>query len=163
MLVGSGLSVCIVAVLGGFEALARAFLPDSAVVFLVVCAAMAAVAPAFVWFPQLDIVQQYGPPTYAGPPASKREATVLILRIFLLGVAVAVGGTTLQSLGLLGEPRHWEYLVITFIGLGYTASMVLSALWVSTLTRRARLSVGRTWTLALVQSATIFTMIALLP
>jgi hypothetical protein len=163
MLVGSGLSVCVVAVLGGFEALARAFLPDSAVVFLVVCAAVASVAPAFVWFPQMDIIQNYGPSPYPGPPESKREAAILIFRLFLVGVASAVGGVTLQSLGVLGDPRHWEYLVITFVGLAYTAAMVLSALWVSTLTERARLSIGRTWALALVQSATIFTIIALLP
>lgn len=163
MLVGSGLSVCVVAVLGGFEALARAFLPEAAVVFLVVCSAVAAVAPAFVWFPQLDIIQRYGSPAYPGPPASKREATVLLLRLFLLGIAAAVGGITLQSLGLLGNPRHWEYLVITFVGLAYTSAMVLAALWVSTLTERARLSIKHTWALALVQSATIFVMIALLP
>lgn len=163
MLVGSGLSVCIVAVLGGFEALARAFLPDSAVVFLVVCAAVAAAAPPFIWFPQMDIVQTYGPPTYPGPPQSKGEATHLILRLFFLGLAAATGGVVFQSLGILGEPRHWEYLVVTFVGLAYTATMILAALWVSTLTERARLSIKLTWTLAAVQSVTILLMIALLP
>jgi hypothetical protein len=163
MLVGSGLSVCIVAVLGGFEALARAFLSDSAVVFLGVCVAVAAAAPAFVWFPQMDIVQKYGPSPYPGPPRSKDEAGRLILNLFLLGLASAVGGATLQSLGVLGNPRHWEYLVITFVGLTYTSAMVLTALWVSTLTKRTRLSIKRTWILAFVQSTTIFVMIALLP
>lgn len=116
MLVGSGLSVCIVAVLGGFEALARAFLPDSAVVFLVVCASVAAAAPAFVWFPHMDIIQNYGPSLYPGPPRAKEDAARLIRRLFLVGLAAAAGGVALQSVGVLGDPRHWEYLAITFVG-----------------------------------------------
>lgn len=64
MLVGSGLTVCIVAVLGGFEALARAFLPDAAIVFLVVCGTIAMVAPPFVWFPTpTPCVDSARPPT----------------------------------------------------------------------------------------------------
>lgn len=74
MLIGSGLSVCIVAVLGGFEALAAAFLPDTKLVFLVICTAMAGVAPSFVWFPHWDIVQRFGPPAYCGPPKGTAEA-----------------------------------------------------------------------------------------
>lgn len=163
MLVGSALTICILAVLGGFEALARAFLPDSAVVFLVVCGAFATVAPPFVWFPQADVVQRYGPPVYQGPPASVAEAHRLMLCFFFVGLTSAVGGITLQQLGVLGDPRHWEYLVIGFVGLGYTVLMVLAALWVSTLTERARISVKRTWVLAIFQSAVIFVMIALLP
>lgn len=163
MLVGSGLTVCIVAVLGGFEALARAFLPDSAVVFLVVCGAVAAVAPPFVWFPQADIVQRFGPPAYEGPPASVAEAHRLMLSFFFVGLASAVGGIAVQQLGFFGGPRHWEYLVISFVGLGYAVLMVLAALWVSTLTERARVSIRHTWALAIFQSSVIFVMIALLP
>jgi hypothetical protein len=66
-------------------------------------------------------------------------------------------------LRLFGGPRHWEYLVITFVGLGYAVAMVLAALWVATLTERARMSIKQTWALALFQSAVIFVMIALLP
>lgn len=163
MLVGSGLTVCIVAVLGGFEALARAFLPDSAVVFLVVCGAIATVAPPFVWFPQADVIQRYGPPAYPGPPSSVAEAHRLMLYFFFVGLTSAAGGIAVQRLGLFGHPRHWEYLVISFVGLGYAVVMVLTALWVSTLRERARVSVRRTWALALFQSAVIFVMIALLP
>jgi hypothetical protein len=163
MLGGSGLSVCIVAVLGGFEALAQAFLPDSSVVFLIVCAAVAAAAPPFVWFPQVDIVRAYGAPSYPGPPDSLDEARRLIRNLSLLGFASAAGGVVVQSVGLLGATRHWEHLVITFVGLGYSVAMVLAALWASTLTERARVSIKRTWGLAFFQSGTIFVMIALLP
>jgi hypothetical protein len=163
MLVGSGLLVCIVAVLGGFEALAAAFLPDSSVVFLVICTAMAAVAPTFVWFPHWDILQRYGPPTYSGPPQDDAEAGRLLVKVSALGWAAAAGGLVVQRSGLFGESQHWEYLTLSFIGLAYTSAMVLLGLWVSTWRHRARLSTRITWLLASIQSITIFALIALLP
>jgi len=163
MLIGSGLSVCIVAVLGGFEALAAAFLPDTALVFLVVCTGMACAAPPFVWFPHWDIVQRFGAPEYAGPPEDQAQAGSLLLKISVLGVVAALGGLAIHSSGLLGESEHWEYVALTFIGLAYTVTMVLSGLWVSTWTYRARISARLTWALATIQSITIFALIALLP
>src|SRR2546427_546448 len=68
MLVGSGISICMIAVLGGFEALSRAFLDAASPVFVAVCAVGAMVTPVFVWFPQWDIVANYGGPRYPGPP-----------------------------------------------------------------------------------------------
>lgn len=163
MLIGSGLSVCIVATLGGFEALAHAFLPESSLVFLIVCAVAATVAPPFVWFPQWDIVQSFGPPTYFGPPQSREEAKSLVWRLFAVGALAAASGVAVQRAGLLGRPESWEYLVVTLVGLIYTMAMVLAAIWVSTQTHRLRLTTRRTWVLAVVQSTTIFVMIALLP
>lgn len=163
MLIGSGLSVCLIAVLGGFEALATAFLPDAALVFLVVCTAMACTAPPFVWFPQWDIIQRYGPPEYFGPPKDQAQAGRLVFRISILGAFAALGGLAVQQSSILGAPEHWQYLTLTFIGLAYTSAMVLGGLWVSTWTHRARLSVRLTWFLAGIQSVTIFALIALLP
>lgn len=163
MLIGSGLSVCVVAVLGGFEALASAFLPDAALVFLVICTAMAGIAPSFVWFPHWDIVQRFGPAAYFGPPQNATEASRLILKLSALGWLAAIGGLAVKCSEVLGDPQHWEYVVISFIGLAYTSAMVVGGLWVSTWRRRARLSARLTWLLAGIQSITIFAVIGLLP
>lgn len=48
----------------------------------------------------------------------------------------------------IGEPRNWKDLLIALGGLVYATAMVLAALWVSTLTERARASRRLTWALA---------------
>jgi hypothetical protein len=163
MFLGSGLSVCIVAVLGGFEALAAAFLPDSAPVFLIVCTALACVASPFVWFPHWDTLQRFGPPRYSGPPQNRQEAGRLLLQVGGLGMVAAVAGALIHFSDVMGHPEHWQYLGLTFVGLIYTSAMVLAALWISTRSYRARISIRLTWVLAFSQSCTIAVLIALLP
>jgi hypothetical protein len=163
MLVGSGLLISLLAVLGGFQALAQAFLPESEVVFIAVLALTATLGPLFVWFPHWDIVQRFGPSHHEGPPRSTAEARRLILHACLLGLVAAGAGVALHYSKVLGDPTRWEYLVLTFTGLAYTGSMAALGLLVSTVKGRARLTFKETWALALFQSATILVMLALLP
>jgi hypothetical protein len=163
MLVGSGVLISLVAVLGGFEALARAFLPDSTVVFVAVAALTAAVSPLFVWFPHWDIIQRFSEPLYEGPPVSADEARRLVVGLWLFGAVCSAAGVGLHYLRALGTPQQWEYLVVTFTGLVYVGVMVSLALFVSTSSGRARPTKGETWALAAFQSATILLTLALLP
>jgi|GEM_PF-6618741 len=163
MLVGSAVFISVIAVLGGFEALAQAFLPESAAVFEVFTAVGAMIAPLFVWFPQWDIVQRFGPPRYKGPPCSTGEAQRLIARLWALGVVTAAFGTALHFSALFGDPRRWEYLILTFGGLLYAGVVVAMALIVSAHEGRARATIAETWTMALLQSLTAMVMLALLP
>lgn len=163
MLVGSALLVSLLAVLGGFQALAQAFLPESEVVFMAVLVLTATIGPLFVWFPHWDIVQRFGASPHAGTPSSTHEAGKLIFHMWLLGVAAAAGGAALHYLPLLPDPRQWEYIVLTFTGLAYTGSMVVLGILISVIDGRARLTSKETWALSLLQSATILVMLALLP
>ncbi len=163
MLVGSGLSICIVAILGGFEALAAAFLEDAALVFLTVSAVFACVAQLFVWFPHWDTVQLYGPPDYPGPPQTRSAAGWLVVELFAAGVLWVGAGVLLHFLDPWGEPQRWEYLFLTFAGLAYAAGSVLAGLWYSTRMHRVRVSVRMTWALSSLQSFMFFALIALLP
>jgi hypothetical protein len=163
MLVGSGLLISVIAVLGGFQALAQAFLPESEVVFMAVLALTAGLGPLFVWFPHWDIVQRFGASLHKGPPRSTQEARELILRLCLLGLGAAACGLALHYSGLLGAPKRWAYLVLTFTGLAYAGSMAALGLAVTAVEGRARLTKRETWALALFQSTTILVMLALLP
>ncbi len=51
MLIASVVAVCLIAVLGGFEALAKAFLHTAAPTFVFICAVAVGLSPVFVWFP----------------------------------------------------------------------------------------------------------------
>jgi hypothetical protein len=51
MLIASVVAVCLIAVLGGFEALANAFLHTAAPTFAFICAVTVGLSPIFVWFP----------------------------------------------------------------------------------------------------------------
>lgn len=51
MLIASVVAVCLIAVLGGFEALAKAFLHTAAPTFAFICAVAVWLSPIFVWFP----------------------------------------------------------------------------------------------------------------
>jgi hypothetical protein len=163
ILVGSGLLISVIAVLGGFQALAKAFLPDSEVVFMAVLALTASLGPLFVWFPHWDIVQRFGVSIHKGPPRSTAEAETLIFRLSLLGLGAAACGVALHCSGLLGPPKRWAYLVLTFTGLIYTGLMAALGLLVTSVKGRARLTRRETWALALFQSVTILVMLALLP
>jgi hypothetical protein len=118
------LSICIVAILGGFEALATAFLEDAALVFLVISAVFACVAQPFVWFPHWDILQRYGPPDYEGPPQTRSAAGWLVVKLSIIGALWVVAGLT------------------------YTTFNVLLGLWFSTKMHRVRVSVRMTWLLS---------------
>ncbi|HET7418127.1 MAG TPA: hypothetical protein VFJ61_10935 [Solirubrobacterales bacterium] len=163
MLVGSAVSIAVIAVLGGFEALAEAFLAESAVVFEIFTAMGAAIVPLFVWFPQWDIVQRFGPPRYDGPPRSTAEAERLIRRLGALGLLAAAIGTALHFTALFGDPERWEYLVLTFGGLLYVGAMVATALKVSMHEGRGRATTRETWVLAIIQSLMVMVTLALLP
>ncbi|MGN6587510.1 MAG: hypothetical protein ACTHKT_08585 [Solirubrobacterales bacterium] len=163
MLIGSAVFISVIAVLGGFEALAQAFLEESALVFEVFTAVSASVAPLFIWIPQWDIVQRFDAPAYDGPPRSINEAQRLVVLVWVLGVAAAVAGAVLHFNGLLGEPKRGEYLILTFGGLLYTGAMVALALIVAMHKGRARATKAETWTLAFIQSLMVMVMLALLP
>jgi hypothetical protein len=163
MLVGSGIAVCFIAILGGFAALARAFLPESTPAFLAVCFVGVVVAPPFVWFPQWDIVRNFGEPPHAGPPKSEEEAKRLVIGLFILGILTALSGYVVRQSAILGTGHHWEYLALALVALIYTAAMVLAALVVATWIDRPRTSVRMTWTLGLIQSATFLALICLVP
>lgn len=59
MLVASIVALCLVAVLGGFAALARAFLEQASAAFVVITAVTACLAPIFVWFPLFDLARDF--------------------------------------------------------------------------------------------------------
>lgn len=61
MLIASVVAICLIAVLGGFEALAKAFLSPAASTFAVLSATAAGLAPVFVWFPLMDIQREFPP------------------------------------------------------------------------------------------------------
>ncbi len=66
MVIASVVAVSLVAVLGGFEALAKAFLNTASPAFALICAAAAGLSPVFVWFPLFDIEREFpqdGPAT----------------------------------------------------------------------------------------------------
>ncbi len=163
MLVGSGIAVCFITVLVGFAALAHAFLPDSAPAFLAVCFVGVVIAPPFVWFPQWDIVRNFGEAPYPGPPRSTEEAKRLVVGLFMLGVFTALVGLGIRLTGVIGTAHHWEVLALALVTLIYTAAMVLAALLVSTWMNRPRLGVRMTWALGLIQSATVLALICLVP
>lgn len=78
-------------------------------------------------------------------------------------MVAAVAGALIHFSDVMGHPEHWQYLGLTFVGLIYTSAMVLAALWISTRSYRARISIRLTWVLAFSQSCTIAVLIALLP
>ncbi|HET7443030.1 MAG TPA: hypothetical protein VFJ57_00070 [Solirubrobacterales bacterium] len=159
----SGVLISLVAILGGFEALAQALLHELAVVFVAVTGLTAAIAPLFVWFPHWDIVQRFGESVHEGTLRSPDEAEALVLRIWLVGAIAAGAGVALHYSALLGEPKQWEYLVLTFTGLTYVGGVVALALFVSTRSGRARATKMETWILAGFQSATVLIILALMP
>jgi hypothetical protein len=162
MLVASVVAVCLVAVLGGFEALSRAFLPAASSVFVTVCAVAACLSPIFVWFPQYDMVIDFAPPELPGAPQSTSDAWRLVAGLFLAGTAMAVIGLVINLVGALGHPHQWEYLALAFSGLLYTGFVFVYALLCAR-TPEQRLTVGRTWMLGLIQASFMLFLIALLP
>ena len=58
MLIAVVVAVCLIAVLAGFESLAKAFLHSSASIFTLITVAAAATAPIFVFFPMFDYVRE---------------------------------------------------------------------------------------------------------
>jgi hypothetical protein len=165
MLVGSGVLISLIAVLGGFEALSKAFLPGSRLLFIGVTALAGAIAPLFVWSPHWDIVQRFGASRFDGSPRSTEEARRLIIGVCLVGAGAAGLGVLAHCLRVFARARQWEYYVVTAVGLLYVGFMVAAALYVSTLDedRRTRATTRQTWMLAGLQSATVFVMLALLP
>ena len=80
MLVASIVAVCLVAVLGGFAALARAFLEQASAAFVVITAMTAFLAPIFVWFPLFDIARDFSQNRSSGDrdqPRPGRLAAIL--------------------------------------------------------------------------------------
>jgi hypothetical protein len=77
MLVGSIVSICLIAVLGGFAALSRAFLAQASGAFVVMTALTACLAPVCVWFAVFDIAVDFPDTTESAslltPPAPDRH------------------------------------------------------------------------------------------
>jgi hypothetical protein len=159
MLVASVVALCLVAVLGGFEALARAFLPSAAAAFAIICAAATVLSPILVWFPLYDVAVGFNDdgsardPRPAAPRTPVREPQSLRQRISakwqeqpdagravikqlagltLVGLLAAVGGLALHFLHVFGHPRQAEYYALGFWGLIYTGVMIVGALLLAT-------------------------------
>jgi hypothetical protein len=81
MLVASIVALCLVAVLGGFAALAHAFLEQASAAFVVITAVTACLAPIFVWFPLFDIARDFSRDGLSGdrekPRSTARVSAIL--------------------------------------------------------------------------------------
>ena len=146
MLVGSGVLISLIAVLGGFEALSKAFLPGSRLLFIGVTALAGAIAAAVRMVSALghrSEVRSFA--DIDGPPRSTEEARRLIIGVCLVGAGAAGLGVLAHCLRVFGRARQWEYYVVTAVGLLYVGFMVAAALYVSTLDedRRTRATTRR--------------------
>jgi hypothetical protein len=161
MLVASVVAVCLVSVLGGFEALAKAFLPAAAAAFTVLCAVAAVLSPILVWFPVYDIAVGFWPDgspkaprartdespetkselaakgstlrrwvstRWRGQSTEARAAIKEISGLTCVGAVAALIGLGVHA--LLESHRHYtlEYYCLGFLGLVYTAAVIVGAL-----------------------------------
>lgn len=192
MLIASAVAVCLLAILGGFEALARAFLPQATTAFAVVCAITASLSPVFVWFALFNVAAEFpvhqpegyvpremaasapgpnGPRTRVlqtftqfreGLTADERQVIKLLAGMTTVGVLLAVAGLLVHIARGFGRPQSWEYYVLGFWGLAYTGLLIVAALLFA-IDRNRRLAPFWSRTINALQCGFMFFLIAVLP
>lgn len=184
MLVASAVAVCLLAILGGFEALSRAFLPRAATVFTVLCAITASLSPVFVWFALFNIAVEFplphAPREEVRPNGVKarvlhtftrlrqtlltdrRQVIKLLAGMTAVGLLLAVAGLLVHITRALGKPQRWEYWALGLWGLAYTGLLIVGALLFA-IDRNRRLSPLWAVTINTLQCGFMFFLIAVLP
>lgn len=158
MLVSSIVAVCLIAVLAGFEALAKAFLFRTVPVFTLITVVAAGLSPIFVWFPLFDyervaalrkeqLSDDWVSHRYDGPAAAitefgfiraglersgtleaERKMIALVLEMFVVGAVAAFVGWLFHHNDLLGHPHQGLYYWLAILGLAFIALMTIAAL-----------------------------------
>jgi hypothetical protein len=158
MLVASIVAVCLIAVLAGFEALAKGFLLRTAPVFTLITVVTAGLSPIFVWFPLFDyervarvrkerLSKDWIDHRYNGPATRivetgfirggleesnthepERKMIALVLEMTALGAVMAFVGWLFHHDYLLGHPHQGLYYWLGILGLAFIALMTITAL-----------------------------------
>lgn len=164
-LLGSTLPVTFVAVIGGFRALARAFLPSSAEMLLCLAYFVVVVGQLRAWFPLVEIRHD--------DSRAWRSLIYLVIGAAIVDLVAIV----IRHVGFVGQPATWQYVATVAVGMFYTTVSTLGGLLISLgitpgagkkslvgrIIRDEVLTKSARWFIAILQYATLLTLLVLLP
>ena len=148
LLNSSGLTICFLAELAGFAALARPYLPAMTSFFVLIICASVILSPLWIWLVQSGVVDTYGP-----REGLTRESYERRIRFFAIGAALLAVGAVVVALNIRGggvrvTTGGSPYRSLTLSMLTYVGATVFTGTWLSSRTngdKRANL-----WMLAIV-------------